>query len=123
MDVSIDASQVDRLALDLGKAGRRATLDAAAVIGKGALNIKKGMQADISKSPHFKGVAGAISYDLRGLSAEIGPEIGRGQGSLAFIAAFGASATPAFWDYGAPLEREVPNLQKFLGEIGVKALE
>jgi len=123
MDFSIDASQVDKLAIDLGRAGRKATLEATKVVAKGALNIKQGMQASISPSPHFGGVAGAISYDLRGLSAEIGPEIGRGQGSLAFIAAFGASATPGFWDYAAPLEKEAPNVAKFLGEIGAKALE
>jgi len=118
----LDTSQVDALVVDLGKAGRKATLAAAAVIGRGALNIKAGMAADIAGSPHFKRVAASISYDVRGLSAEIGPEVGRGAGSLAFIAAYGTSRTPATWDHTAALRRELPNIEKFLGQAGIEAL-
>jgi len=126
MDVRIDTSQVDKLAIDLGKAGRRATLDAIPVISKAAVNIKKGMQADVSRSPHFKAVARDIRYDQRALAVVVYAEVGRGlghQGGLAWNAAFGDSTHPSVWDHTAALHRELPNIEKYLGEIGVKSLE
>lgn len=125
MDFTLDTSELDSLAVDLGKAGRKATLSAAAVIKHAAVNIKTNMQDDISQHPHFDEVARDISFDIRGLSVEVGPVTGRGkghQGSLAFIAAYGASSTPAFWDHTAALRKELPAIEKFLGQIGVESL-
>ena len=123
MDVSIDASQVDRLAADLGRAGRKATLQATAVIAKGALNIKNGMKADFTGHRNAIRIPAAINYDLRGLSAEIGVDKRGPQGGLGNILAFGTSKNAAVVDHTAALRREVPNIEKFLGEIGVKSLE
>ena len=123
MDVSIDASQVDKLAADLGKAGRKATLQATAVIAKGALNIKNGMKADFTGHRYAPRIPAAINYDLRGLSAEIGVDKRGPQGGLGNILAFGTSKNAAVVDHTAALRREVPNIEKFLGEIGVKSLE
>ena len=123
MDVSIDASQVDRLAADLGQAGRKATLQATAVIAKGALNIKNGMKADFTGHRYAPRIPAAINYDLRGLSAEIGVDKRGPQGGLGNILAFGTSKNAAVVDHTRALRAEVPNIEKFLGEIGVKALE
>jgi len=123
MDVSIDAHEVDRLAVSLGKAGRKATLEATAVIAKGALNIKNDMVKDFTGHRNAPAIPRAINYDLRGLSAEIGVDKRGPQGGLGNILAFGTSRYPARLDHTRGLQREVPNVVKFLGEIGVKSLE
>jgi len=123
MDFSIDASQVDRLAVELGRAGRKATLGATAVIGKAAQNIKTGMQADFSGHGHAPNIPRAINYDLRGLSAEIGVDKRGPQGGLGNILAFGTSKNAAVVDHTAALRRELPNVAKFLGDVGERALE
>ena len=69
-----------------------------AVVERGALNIKKQLVAEMQRSPHFKGVARGISYDMRTvggfgggvIEAEIGPE-SSGPGALANVAYFGTS--------------------------------
>jgi len=123
MDFSIDASQVDRLAVSLGQAGRKATLEATAVIAKGALNIKNEMVKDFTGHGHAPAIPRAINYDLRGLSAEIGVDKRGPQGGLGNILAFGTSKNAAVLDHTRGLQAEVPNVVKFLGEIGVKSLE
>lgn len=79
---------------------RASEREATAVVERGAVNIKKRMQRDLASSTHFKGVAHAVSYDIRTLSAfgggvveaEIGPESGPGSsGNLANVAYFGTS--------------------------------
>lgn len=122
---TFNTSEVGNLAADLGRVPAHIVDGARAVLAKTALEVKKGMQDDISRSPHFKGVARDINYDLSGLSAEIGPEAGRGhghQGSLAFIAAFGSANTGPSWDYAAALDREQPKFEKFMAELGEKSL-
>lgn len=123
MDFSIDASQVDKLAADLGQAGRKATLEATAVIAKGALNIKNGMKQDFTGHRFAPRIPAAINYDLRGLSAEIGVDKRGPQGGLGNILAFGTSKNAAVLDHTRALHAEAPNIEKYLGEIGVKSLE
>lgn len=69
-----------------------------AVVERGALNIKKQLVAEMQRSPHFKGVARGITYDMRtvggfgggAIEAEIGPE-SSGPGALANVAYFGTA--------------------------------
>jgi len=118
----MDASQVDKLAIDLGKAGRRATLGAIAVIEHGALNIKNGMKADFTGHGHAPAIPRAVNYDVRGLSAEIGVDKRGPQGGLGNILAFGTSKNAAVLDHTRALRDETPNIEKFLADVGVGAL-
>lgn len=110
MAALIDVTQVTQLAADLRKSELTLAGEVRKIIQVASVKIKKQMAADIGRSPHFRGVAPSITYTTRitatGIESEIGPEIGKGAGSLAFIAAHGTSTTGPSWDYAAPLEAE-----------------
>jgi hypothetical protein len=123
-----DTSELENLALNLGKAGREVTLAATKVIERSALAVKQGMQQDftnIGAAPHgtVPHIADAIDYDVRGLSYEVGINKARRQGPLGSILAFGTSTQPALVDHEAAMRRELPRLEFTLGEVGVMVLE
>jgi hypothetical protein len=76
----------------------------------------------MSASPHFRGAAHGINYDLTdaGLGADIGPRHGPGlAGNLANVAYFGTSrggGTVPDPIHAAEAEAEV--IERYLGEIG-----
>lgn len=120
--VTFDTSEVAALAVDLGKAGRKATLAATQVILKAALNIEKGMRSDFSGSAHAPLAPLAIDHTVRGLSAEVGFNKQRPQGALGNILAYGTSKNAAIADVTASLRREIPAVEKYLGDIGASSL-
>lgn len=122
MDVSFDTSDLTTLAADLGKAGRRATLGATKVIAAAAVKVKDGMRSDFSGSAHARLAPLAIDYTIRGLEAEIGFNKGKPQGALGNILAFGTSKNAPIADHTAALRRELPAVEKYLGDIGEKVL-
>lgn len=122
MTFTLDVSGANALAASFVAAGKTVKAGAPKVISRGALNVKRQMQDELKGSPHFKGVAPAVTYDLDGSEAEIGPEIGKAGGSLAFIAAFGTSRTPAWWDFTKGARDEAPKLERFLAELARDAL-
>jgi chlorite dismutase len=123
---TISVTGVDALANSFTQAAKTVKTDAPKVISRGALNVKKQMQAELRESPHFKGAAAAVTYATKSnasrAEAEIGPEIGKAAGSLAFIAAFGTSRTPAWWDFTKAARDEAPNLERFLADLAEDAL-
>jgi len=119
---TLDVSGAKDLAATFSAAGRKVERGAPKVVAKGALNVKRQMQEELSGSPHFKSAAAAVSYDIDGAEAEIGPEIGRAGGSLAWIAAFGTGRTPAWWDFTKAARDEAPNLERFLADLATGAL-
>jgi hypothetical protein len=116
---TIDASEVQRLALDLSRAASESLGIVEPVLKHGAQNIKDEMAADAAASQHFSSVAPSISYDRIGFAShvgyEIGPEIGRFGGSLGDIAYFGgAHGGGGTLDIDAPLRDEEPRLVQSL---------
>ena len=96
--MSVDASELDGLARAFREIPAAMVPKMRGVVAKSALNTKKIMQKDASRSRHFKQLARTISYDLKVntfagdgvIEAEIGPS-GGGSASLAGIAYFGTS--------------------------------
>jgi hypothetical protein len=109
-EMSLDLTEFTQLAGDLRKSELTVGAEVRAIIQVGSMKIKKQMASDIGKSPHFKAVAPSITFTTKitalGIESEIGPEIGKAAGSLAFIAAHGTSTMGPQWDYAAPLEAE-----------------
>jgi hypothetical protein len=122
VDVRMDVMGVTSLAADLGKAGPAVVPLARAVVERSALAVKNGMTQDASGHPHFPSFPQSITYDIRGLSAEIGPGKRRRQGALGNILYFGTSKNAPVLNIGAALEREAPGFEKALGEAAAKAL-
>lgn len=100
-----------------------------AIMHRGSNNIKRQQQAEMRESDHFKGVASAISYDIRSggafgggfVESEIGPTKGA-PGSLANVAYFGTSrGGGTVTDPSEALKAEEPNLvrefEKFATDI------
>ena len=83
-----------------------------AVVTRGAVNVKREMIADVSSSPHFKGMAGAITYEHKNtrnlIRREIGPDKGRPGGALGNIYYFGTSRGGGSGDIEKPLRTEEP---------------
>lgn len=121
MSFSMDASEVKRLAANLGKIASASLKDVDAVLKKGAQNVKDEMVADAKGSTHFKGMAGAISYDsaysVGTPRYEVGPDKSRSGGALGNIYYFGTSRGGGSGDIEKPLRSESPRLEKALGDL------
>lgn len=91
-----------------------ATMQARAVVARGALNIKNGWKANatVSGRRHARIYPMSISYDIRqlpfGAHAEIGPDKGRPQGALGNLLEFGSVNNPPHNDGGRALAAERP---------------
>lgn len=120
--LSIDTSELNRLALDLGRIGAKGVDAIEPVMKRGAQNIKGNMAEAFAASVHFKRIAPTVSYERTGLLSstlgyEIGPEVGRGAGSLAGIAVNGgANGGGGSVDVQPALDAEIPNLEKYIGD-------
>jgi len=117
----IDTSELRKLSTDLGRIPARVVPEAEAVLKKGAQNLKESMAAEFEGSPHFKRVGAAVSYERRGFASEIayeiGPEIGRGAGSLGGIAVEGgANGGGGSVKVDHLLEPEAVSIEKYLGD-------
>ena len=123
MNIEIDASEVDLLALSLGNAGRKATLEAAKVVARGAGKVADGMRQDFTGHSHAPAIPRAINYDVRGLSFEVGADKRGPQGGLGNILAFGTSRNAPVVDHTASLRREMPEIEKWLADVAEKAVE
>lgn len=106
------------------------TPEVEATVFKASMNIKKKMQADVSKSEHFGQLARSITYDIEttpsGVTSEIGPESGRGKpGALLNIGYFGGArgGGGTIPDPQGALEAELPALEKYLAEAAVKGFQ
>lgn len=118
----IDTSELNRLSTDLGRIPGRVVPDVESVLKKGAQVLKEGMAAEFAGSPHFKRIAPAVSYERRGfakeIAYEIGPEIGRGAGSLGGIAVDGgANGGGGSVKIDHLLEPEAVAIEKHLGNV------
>jgi hypothetical protein len=120
--VTFDTSQLDALAVELGSAGRKATLGAAKIIAKGAGNIEKGMRLDFSGHRYAPRIPQAINSTIRGLSAEIGVDKRGPQGGLGNILAFGTSRNGPVVDHTAGLRREIPAVEEWMSKLGIESL-
>lgn len=125
--IEFDTSELRALSADFGDAGPKIAREVDAIIRRGALNIKRDLQLEASGSQHFSGVPRSITYETvvrrDETEAEIGPEIGKGQGSLAFLAYNGTSTMgPVFPDPSGALARESVNTMEWLGRAAEGSL-
>ena len=122
--MSDGTEELRALAHDLGDIADGAYDDVDKVLFKGAMNVKNEMIADVSKSPHFKGMAGSITFEhqnTRGvIKRVIGPDKSRRGGSLGNIYYFGTSRGGGSGDIEKPLRSEDPRLVSALEALTAK---
>jgi hypothetical protein len=120
-NVSIDASELQKLSVNLGRASAATVQESRAVIAKGALNIKNDTREHISDDPYWKRLAQRVNFEQVGLSAEIGYD-DVGQGELAGIYEFGSVKRAPHPTLIPAFEREAPRFEKAMGDLVAKAI-
>ena len=118
-----DFSELRTLAFDLGKGTAETVAGARKIIETGAFKIKTGMvdDAKLVADAYAKRFPYSITYDVKGLDAEIGPDKSRSQGALGNILYFGTSTQgPTIPDIAGPLNKEASVVETLLSELAAK---
>lgn len=118
----VDLSELNTLAVSLGRASTRVVRDARPVVAKGLLNIKKDTRANVSDHPSWKRLGSTVNYEQTGLDGEVGYD-DRGQGELAGIYEFGSAHRAPHPTLYPAAARELPRFEKALGDLGAKVIE
>lgn len=112
--MTADVRGLNRLALALWGNAAEAEASMAAVVERGALNVKNGWRenAAASSGRHARLYPQSISYDITpipgGARAEIGPDKGKPQGPLGNLLEFGSVNNAPHNDGGRALLAEAP---------------
>jgi len=123
MQVRIDVSDVNRLAAELESKAQRVGAQAAAVVRKGALNVKTDARRFSSGLAHAPAYPYSIGYDIEGdgrfgaVAAEIGPDKDKAQGPLGNILEYGTVNNAPFAHLGPALDIEGPRFEKALTDV------
>lgn len=110
--MSDGVAELRAFATNLGRVAGSAVKDVDEVLKKGVQNIKTEMQADVSGSPHFKAMEGAITYESHYSPGTarwvVGPDKSRRGGALGNVYYFGTSRGGGTGDIEKPLRSEEP---------------
>ncbi|AXH89406.1 hypothetical protein [Micromonospora aurantiaca] len=120
--------ELGRWVAKLDRALSEAPDEVTKVVARGALNVKKDAQARAKRiGQHVRRYPSSIGYDLRqglrGPVAEIGPEVGRGQGSLGSILENGSPTSPPHPHMLPAGQAEAPRFERALEDLAVRLLE
>ena len=121
-----DTSDLRGLAADLGKVSAKVIPAAAAVVAKGALNVKEDWRQRWSGFTYAPGIDEAVTYDLQlapgRIGAEVGPDKDLRQGALGNLLEYG-SVNNAPIPGGLPAaEAEEPRFTEAVAELGESLL-
>lgn len=123
MTVTLDVSDVSRLAVQIGQVGARAVPALGVVVERTAAGVRDDMRRKARGHRRFKSFPSAITHDVRGLAAEIGPDKNKRQGALGNILYFGTAKTgPVLEHPSAALARAVPGLEAAVTAIVEQSL-
>ena len=119
---NIDTSEVRAFVAELGRMPARTRAALPPIVAKGAVNIKKQLQAEMGASRSFGHLASGISYDLEdgGMTAKIGPhkkytgqkKAPRRGANIAYFGTYKGGGTVP--DPKEALEAEVPAFRKHI---------
>lgn len=129
MTAEIDVSEVESLAVTLNTVGGSVGREVAAVVRKGALNVKTDARRFATGIGHAPLYPASISYGVTGdgrfgvIEAEIGPDKGRPQGALGNILEYGTVNNAPHTHLGPALDREGPRFMDAIAAAGAKVLE
>lgn len=126
MSIAFDTHEVTVLADAMTKASRVAVADTEKVVFVGAIQIKKDAARRISGHRRYKKLPWSIDFDmyrsLKGPSAEIGPNHGKGQGALGNIPEYGTPTSAPIPFMRPAGEAEEPRFIAAMEALAVKAL-
>lgn len=122
-----DHRELDRFAVHLDRTVSAAPDEAAKVVEKGALNIKKDAQRRVGFLRHAPAYPSAIGYDtfrsLRGPAAEIGPDKNKRQGALGNLIEYGSVHNPPRPHMTPAAESEMPRFERAMTDLAARLVE
>lgn len=123
MSVEFDTSDLDAFAADLAAMGRYVQREVKPVLRKAGVEIKKSWAADAASSRHFAQIAPTVNFDVtddtNGATLEVGPDPRRRSARLENIWLFGGvnGGGGTGLEPLVHLDKELPNAEKYLGDI------
>ena len=119
MTVSMDVLGGRELAATLGVVSGAVTVAARGVVERGGLGVKRAWaeNARSTAGAAARHYPDSISYDMRGLEVEVGPDKGKTQGPLGNLLEYGSSHNPPHWDGQRALDDEAPKFEKALNDM------
>lgn len=127
MRARFDDSEVTGLFRVIVKAEAGAQSDVAAIVKRGAQNIKDDARRRAPQGGHARRYPSSITYDtyqsLTGPAADVGPDKGKPQGPLGNILEFGSPTSGPHPHMRPAAEAELPKFGKQLEDLAVRALE
>ena len=127
IEIRFGTEAVASLERDLGKISGDLIPEINKVAKKGAQNLKDALNEQAKKSPHFRGMAGSVTYTPRiilgGFGYEVGPDKDRRGGALGNLFFFGgANGGGGTGDLDGALADEEPAFAKALDDAIGKAM-
>jgi hypothetical protein len=120
---TFDMSDVNKLAYDLGKSPAAVVPALGVAVAEAAVTIRDDLRSKAAGHARFPAFPRAITHDVRGLAAEIGPDKNLRAGALGNILYFGTAKTgPVLESPAAALERAAPAFEAAVGVISSAAL-
>lgn len=125
MSVDYDFSDLLKLAADLGRAPAEVAPNVKKAVTVTALKVKRDWAKEAKRSG-LVGYAASVDYDIEsssdGVTAEIGPNLGRNQGSFGFVEEGGGRVRSAPQHAGRNASRRnekdfVDGIEKAVGDI------
>lgn len=126
--VHFDGKELTALVRDLERATLAAPIEAAAIVTKGATNIKRDARQRVSGLPHLPAYPYSIGFDppratRMQVSTEIGPDKDKRQGALGNVIEYGSPSRPPVPHLGPAAEAEEPRFARAVDEFMAKALD
>ena len=118
--MSLDFGDIEAFAKDLDHQGAKVVLAQRQVVKRGALNVKKRLQAEAQGVAHAPGFPRAITFDVEltgdEIVADIGPEKG-GAGSLALLYLGNSKTGPRLPEPMLAADAEAEVMADYLGKV------
>lgn len=118
--MSLDFGDLEAFARDLDHQGAKVVLAQRQVVKKGALNVKKRLQAEADGHPHAPRMPQSITFDVEmqgdEIVAEIGPERG-GTGSMIFYYIGIGTQGPVLPEPQLAADAEAEVMADYLGKV------
>jgi hypothetical protein len=125
MTLHTDA-ELDRIIVDLGRAGSRVVKAVTAVVTVGANNVKRDARKFASGLAHAPHYPRSITYDLDfsggAIGADIGPDKNLPQGALGNLLEYGSINNAPATHLGPALDRETPGFVDHVNRAGHQAM-
>ena len=116
----MDFGDVEAFAMALDDQGAKVILAHRQVVKRGALNVKKRLQAEAQGVAHAPGFPRAITFDVEltgdEIVADIGPEKG-GAGSLALLYLGNSKTGPRLPEPMLAADAEAEDMAEWLGKV------